>query len=97
MNAKLELVEFEKSVGRISGSSVCVYPPGIPLIVPGEMITHDIINYIKESYELELEVIGLNEFEDIIKDEINDIKKNEIKDDDIVNNKKRGLGIQCLK
>jgi len=61
MNAELELVEIEKSIGRISGSSVCVYPPGIPLIFPGERITLDIINHLKESYELGLEVIGLNE------------------------------------
>jgi len=101
MNAKSELVKFEKSVGRISGSSVCVYPPGIPLIVPGEMITQDIINYIKESYDLGLEVIGLDGIQEMIKDEIKgeikDIIKNKIKVDNIKNNKKRGLGIQCLK
>jgi len=109
MNADIEFVEVEKSIGRISGSSVCVYPPGIPLIFPGEMISLDIINFIKESYELGLEVIGLSEIKDIIDNKIdaniNEIIKEEVNDeiikeevnDEIINNIKRGLAIQCLK
>ncbi len=40
-------VPLDKAEGEISGESVMVYPPGIPLIVPGERITRDIIEYIK--------------------------------------------------
>jgi len=106
MNAELEVVEIKKSVGRISGSAVCVYPPGIPIIFPGEMITLDIANYINESYELGFEVIGLYEIEDTIDgiedtiDDIEDTFKVKSKNGfgyEIRNHKKRGINIQCLK
>ena len=44
---------LENSVGEISGESVMVYPPGIPIIVPGEKITRDIVDYIKALKEEE--------------------------------------------
>ncbi|MDS1029106.1 aminotransferase class V-fold PLP-dependent enzyme [Bacillota bacterium LX-D] len=40
-------VSLEKTVGEISGESVMVYPPGIPIVAPGEKITKDIVDYIK--------------------------------------------------
>lgn len=40
-------VPIEKSIGRISGEGVMSYPPGIPIISPGERITKDTIDYIK--------------------------------------------------
>ncbi|MGL4796545.1 MAG: aminotransferase class I/II-fold pyridoxal phosphate-dependent enzyme, partial [Paraclostridium sp.] len=42
-----EKVLLEDSVGRISGESIMAYPPGIPIVTPGEMITKEIIDYIK--------------------------------------------------
>lgn len=42
-----EIVLLEDSVGRISGESIMAYPPGIPIVTPGEMITKEIIDYIK--------------------------------------------------
>jgi len=96
MNAKLEVVELEKSIGRVSGSSVCVYPPGIPIIFPGEMITLDIVNYIKVSLELGLEVFGLNEREELLKNQIeNDLQ--DIDEDEKGIYRKRGITIQCRK
>ncbi|MCK4257721.1 MAG: aminotransferase class I/II-fold pyridoxal phosphate-dependent enzyme [Halanaerobiales bacterium] len=35
------------AVGEISGEMLMAYPPGIPLICPGERITKDIVNYVK--------------------------------------------------
>ncbi len=37
------LIDLNKSVGMISADSIMVYPPGIPLVVPGEKITERII------------------------------------------------------
>ncbi len=37
-----EQVALEKAVGRISASMVYPYPPGIPLLVPGEEITKEV-------------------------------------------------------
>ncbi len=39
------MVKIEDSAGRISGESVMIYPPGIPLIIPGEVITPEIIRH----------------------------------------------------
>ncbi|MCB1172550.1 MAG: aminotransferase class I/II-fold pyridoxal phosphate-dependent enzyme [Leptospiraceae bacterium] len=39
-------VALEDSVNEISGEMVMSYPPGIPVICPGERITRDIIDYI---------------------------------------------------
>lgn len=33
-------------MGEISGESIMAYPPGIPIIVPGEQITEEILEYI---------------------------------------------------
>lgn len=34
--------------GKISGEMIMVYPPGIPLVSMGEVITYDIIEYVKQ-------------------------------------------------
>lgn len=40
-------VDFSKSNKKISGEYVYAYPPDIPIIVPGEVLTEEIINSIK--------------------------------------------------
>ncbi len=45
--AKKKSVPLEKSVNETSGDFVMCYPPGIPIIAPGEVITKEIINYIQ--------------------------------------------------
>ncbi|MBE5948404.1 MAG: aminotransferase class V-fold PLP-dependent enzyme [Lachnospiraceae bacterium] len=53
VNAKQEQVSAEDAVGKISAEYIYLYPPGIPIVVPGEMITqelYDIILYYKENY-----------------------------------------------
>ena len=39
-------IRFEQAEGRICGEFVFAYPPGIPLAVPGEVITGELINVI---------------------------------------------------
>ncbi|MDE6502430.1 MAG: aminotransferase class I/II-fold pyridoxal phosphate-dependent enzyme [Ruminococcus sp.] len=38
---------LEKSVGHVCSEFVMCYPPGIPILAPGELITEEIIEYIK--------------------------------------------------
>ncbi|MCY6355218.1 aminotransferase class I/II-fold pyridoxal phosphate-dependent enzyme [Clostridium sp. ZS2-4] len=45
--ARKKIVKLDKSEGEISGESIMAYPPGIPIITPGERISRDIIEYIK--------------------------------------------------
>ena len=40
-------IPIAKSLGRVSGEFVMCYPPGIPVLTPGEKITPEIIEYIK--------------------------------------------------
>jgi arginine/lysine/ornithine decarboxylase len=44
--AKRERVRMEDSVGRIIAELVTPYPPGIPITVPGEVMTHECVDYM---------------------------------------------------
>lgn len=44
--AQNETVPLAEAVGRISAISVSPYPPGIPALIPGEVITKEIIEYL---------------------------------------------------
>ena len=44
--ADKESLPIKDTKGRISGEFVMCYPPGIPILAPGEMITEEIIEYI---------------------------------------------------
>lgn len=45
--ADKEIVPLKTAVGKVSGESLMVYPPGIPVIVPGELITSEAVEYIE--------------------------------------------------
>ena len=44
--AEKESLPLEETVGRICSEFVMCYPPGIPVLAPGEEVTDEIINYI---------------------------------------------------
>ncbi|MGA9231911.1 MAG: arginine decarboxylase, partial [Exiguobacterium oxidotolerans] len=56
-----ETIPLAQAVGRISAEFMMVYPPGIPIFIPGEMITTDNLAYIKENIEAGLPVQGLED------------------------------------
>lgn len=56
--AQTEFVPFEESVGRIIAEFVMVYPPGIPIFTPGEIITQENLDYISENINAGLPVQG---------------------------------------
>jgi arginine decarboxylase len=39
-------VKIEDSIGEISGEMIMAYPPGIPVICPGERITKEVVEYV---------------------------------------------------
>jgi arginine decarboxylase len=45
--AATEFVKFRQSVGRICAETLTPYPPGIPVIAPGEEITSEIVDYLR--------------------------------------------------
>jgi lysine decarboxylase len=43
---KKKLVPLKDGIGKVCGEFVMCYPPGIPILAPGELITAEIIDYI---------------------------------------------------
>jgi lysine decarboxylase/arginine decarboxylase len=48
---KTERVEIDKLEGRITVGLVTPYPPGIPLLIPGEVFNRKIVDYLKFARE----------------------------------------------
>ena len=44
--APKESLPIQETAGRVCGESVMCYPPGIPILSPGEKITDEIIGHI---------------------------------------------------
>jgi arginine/lysine/ornithine decarboxylase len=44
---KTERVEIDQLEGRITVGLVTPYPPGIPLLIPGEVFNRKIVDYLK--------------------------------------------------
>ena len=42
-----EYVPLKDCEGRISADMVNVYPPGSPVLIPGSLVTADVIGYIE--------------------------------------------------
>jgi arginine/lysine/ornithine decarboxylase len=56
--AEVERVPLRKAAGKIMAEFIMVYPPGIPIVMPGEIITQENIDYIFENVESGLPVKG---------------------------------------
>jgi arginine decarboxylase len=61
--AETEAVPFEESAGRIIAEFVMVYPPGIPIFIPGEVITEENLRYTRKNIEAGLPVQGAEDRE----------------------------------
>ena len=53
-----QAVALEKAVGKICAEEVTFYPPGIPILNPGEIVTPQIIDFIKVQKEIGGRIIG---------------------------------------
>ncbi|MGG1398231.1 aminotransferase class I/II-fold pyridoxal phosphate-dependent enzyme [Bacillus salipaludis] len=56
--SETEVIPFEQSEGRIIAEFVMVYPPGIPIFIPGEIITKENLLYTQKNIEAGLPVQG---------------------------------------
>ncbi len=45
--APVEQVPADEAAGRIAAEQITPYPPGIPAVVPGERLTHAVIDYLR--------------------------------------------------
>ena len=55
-----EDVPFDKAVGRLAADFINLYPPGIPLVVPGETISDAVLGQIRKSIRMGLQVQGIH-------------------------------------
>ena len=62
MESESEIHKLEESVGRISAEFGYLYPPGIPLIVPGEQITGQFIRNMRIYMDKGLYLQGLEDY-----------------------------------
>lgn len=63
-----EMCSYKASIGRISAEQITPYPPGIPLLMPGEVINTEIVNYIDNCIKNKIEIIGIqNDLIEVIK------------------------------
>ena len=67
-----ERVAIDDLLGRVTTSLITPYPPGIPLLVPGEVFNQRIVDYLKFSRDFntqcpgfETDIHGLVEVEDV--------------------------------
>jgi len=57
-NSMTVSIPLSDSMGQISAEFLMAYPPGIPILCPGEMITKEIIDYVKALKDANLYVQG---------------------------------------
>ena len=53
-----QVVELEKAIGKISADYIIPYPPGIPIVIPGEVITYEIYKEVLNLSQNGVEIIG---------------------------------------
>ena len=61
--AKRRAVPLEDAVGLVCCESLMTYPPGIPLLSPGEKITREIVDFIHSSREMGCVLTGTQDIE----------------------------------
>lgn len=58
---KLKHIPLKDAAGTVSGGFITVYPPGVPMIVPGELISEEAVELIRKNREIGLTVEGIAE------------------------------------
>ncbi len=61
--ADKERVALERAAGRVSAEQVVFYPPGIPVLCPGELVSRDLIAYIRRMQGLGRRIVGAEDAE----------------------------------
>lgn len=57
-NATKTVCDLKDSLGKISAEFLLAYPPGIPLLCPGEIITKEVLDYVDDLKRANLYVQG---------------------------------------
>lgn len=66
MGCEVIEVSFMEAAGRVSGEFIYVYPPGIPIVTPGEVLSRELLREIKKAMDKGLNVKGIRKEENDI-------------------------------
>ena len=58
-NSEQKEIPLTEAAGRVTADFINLYPPGIPLLVPGEVMNEDIIAHVRKSMRIGLHVQGV--------------------------------------
>lgn len=61
LDADTEAVPLEAAAGKVSGAFINLYPPGIPLAVPGERLSRELTELLKSYIRQNLPLCGMRE------------------------------------
>lgn len=61
MNKNKKRILIQSAENKISAVSIVPYPPGIPLVMPGEIISKEIINTIKYYRDNNIDILGIED------------------------------------
>jgi len=56
--APQRVLPWHAAVGQISAVTVSPYPPGIPVLLPGEWITSEVVDYLQEMNRMGGQIVG---------------------------------------
>ena len=56
--ASKERIPFEASAGRIAAEQIMFYPPGIPILAPGDRVSAEAVSYIRAMQRIGCKVVG---------------------------------------
>jgi len=60
-----ELIDMDEAIGRTAAEFIIPYPPGIPLVCPGEIIQQETVDYVKVMLENSINVNGVNKYNQV--------------------------------
>jgi lysine decarboxylase len=56
--APTAIVPWQDAIAKVSAASICPYPPGIPILLPGEVITAEAIAYLHQILQFGAVITG---------------------------------------
>jgi len=56
--SKARPLPIEEALGKISADTVVIYPPGSPIVTPGERIDQEVVEYILHARKAGLNLLG---------------------------------------
>lgn len=77
-NSETKTVKLDKALNKISKEMIMIYPPGIPLIIPGERFNKNVIDELK--YYKKMKANILSDYEGVNEVSVVDEKHNNIKE-----------------